>query len=68
MSVSDADFSDNIVKGGMAVVLNSTATYEQVGLSNNKGGTAQVGMFQSLEGAVLQLTDVYAQSNTFDVS
>ena len=68
ISVSDSDFSNNIVKGGMVVVLNSSATLEQVSMTNNVGGTSQVGMLQSLNGTTLQLNDVFVQSNTFDVS
>jgi hypothetical protein len=69
ISVNASDFTSNLVHGGMLVVNNrSTATYEQVDLPKNVGGTAIGGMFQSLEGSTVTLTSVNVQSNRFDVS
>ena len=70
ISVNSSNFTNNVVHGGMLVVVNSrsTATYKQVNLTENVGGTAMGGIFQSLEGSSVTLNRVNVQSNTFDVS
>lgn len=68
ISVSASNFVNNWVTGGVLVVSNGTASYKDVGLTNNVGGTAGDEMLQSSQGSTVTLNSVDVHSNTFDVS